>query len=105
VVEHVDAVLRDARGDEVELAPLGPELTEVADDGRVPEEALDLVDVEPGGDPRSKFAYMRLRTVSSTAMMPKARMFSERSLKSTLVTRFSKVTLEGWLKNESAPFT
>ena len=50
VIEHVHAVLRDARADEVELAPLGPELREVADDCRVPEQGLHLVDVEPGGD-------------------------------------------------------
>ena len=50
VVEHVDAVLRDARGDEVELAALRPVLREVADDGGVPEERLHLVDVEPGRD-------------------------------------------------------
>ena len=37
--------------------------------------------------------------------MPKARMFSERSLKSMLVIRLSKVTFEGWLKNDSAPLT
>ena len=48
---------------------------------------------------------MRLRTHSSTAMMPKARMFSERSLKSMWVMRWSKVTLEGWLKNDSEPLT
>ena len=50
VVEHVDAVLRDARGDEVELAALRPVLREVADDGGVPEQRLHLVDVEPGRD-------------------------------------------------------
>ncbi len=49
VLEHVGRVLRDARADEVELAALRPELREVADDRRVPEEALHLVDVEPGG--------------------------------------------------------
>ena len=49
VLEHVGRVLRDARADEVELAALRPELGEVADDRRVPEEALHLVDVKPGG--------------------------------------------------------
>ena len=51
VLEHVGRVLRDARAYQVELAPLRPELREVADDRRVPEEALDLVDVEPGRHP------------------------------------------------------
>ena len=50
MVEHVDAVLGDARGDEVELAPFGPEPAEVRDDRGVAEQALHLVDVEPGGD-------------------------------------------------------
>ena len=38
-------------------------------------------------------------------MIPKARMFSERSLKSTLVMRRSNVTFEGRLKKERAPST
>ena len=48
VLKHVDAVLRDARRHEVELAALCPELREVGDDSRMAEEALHLVDVEPG---------------------------------------------------------
>ena len=48
--EHVGGVLGDAGADEVELAPLRPELREVVDDGGVSEERLHLVDVEPGGD-------------------------------------------------------
>lgn len=38
-------------------------------------------------------------------MIPNARMFSERSLKSTLVIRLSNVTFDGWLKKASAPVT
>ena len=49
--EHVGGVLGDARADEVELAPLRPELREVVDDGGMAEERLHLVDVEPGGHP------------------------------------------------------
>ena len=49
MVEHVHAVLRDARRHEVELPPLRPEPAEVLDDRGVPEQALRLVDVEPGG--------------------------------------------------------
>ena len=37
--------------------------------------------------------------------MPNALMFSERSLKSTFVIRFSKVTSLTWLKKDSAPLT
>ena len=48
VAQQVGAVLGDAGADQVELAPLRPEPAEVADGGGVPEEALDLVDVEPG---------------------------------------------------------
>ena len=48
---------------------------------------------------------MRLRTASSTAMMPKARMLSGRSLSPTQVMRLSKATLLWWLKMERAPET
>ena len=51
VGEHVGGVLGDACADEVELAALRPELSEVVDDRGMPEQRLHLVDVEPGGDP------------------------------------------------------
>ena len=56
MVEHIDAVLGDARGDEVELASFSPEAAEVRDDRGVAEQALHFVDVEPGGDAAVKIA-------------------------------------------------
>ena len=50
VEQHVRGVLGDSGADEAELSALAPEPGEVVDDGRVPEEGLDLVDVEPRDD-------------------------------------------------------
>ena len=55
--------------------------------------------------PRSKFAYIRLRTASSAVSMPNTRMLVERSCRSMLVMRLSKPTLDWRLKKESAPVT
>ena len=46
--EHEAGVLREPGGDQAELAALCPEALEVRDDGGVLEEALHLVDEEPG---------------------------------------------------------
>ena len=51
VIEHVHAVLRDARAYQVEFAALSPKLAEVRNDGGVPKQALHLVDVKPRRNP------------------------------------------------------
>ncbi len=47
--QHEAGVLGESGGYEAELAALRPEALEVRDDGRMLEEALNLVDEEPGG--------------------------------------------------------